>query len=205
MKTLALATLIALATTAAHAAPVPEGSWLLRARLINLKPANDGGHVATLGGKPQANGDTVPELDLTYFATPNLALELIAATTQHNVRTVKGSNTALGSIRLLPPTLTAQYHFTHPCLGKFKPYVGAGVTYAHFYDSDHPGLGSVKYDNAWGTALQAGVDYKLTDKVYLNADLKKIYVSTDVTVNDTISARANLNPLVAGLGIGYRF
>jgi len=35
--------------------------------------------------------------------------------------------------------------------------------------------------------------------------VKKIYVSTDVTVNDTIAARANLNPLVAGLGIGYRF
>ena len=109
----------------------------------------------------------------------------------------------LGAVRLLPPTLTAQYHFTD--LGKWKPYLGAGITYAYFYDSDHPGYGSVKYDSTFGFAMQAGVDYKLKEKWYLNADVKKILLSTDVTVNDTIKAKAQLNPWVFGFGVGYRF
>ena len=189
---------------ATQAADTTEGNWLVRGRIINIDPANDGGE-SSIGGKPKVGSDTVPEIDVTYFVTPNIGFELIAATTEHDVKLNKGNNTDLGSIKLLPPTLTAQYHFTHECLGKWKPYVDAGVTYAHFYDAEPPGLGSVKYDDSFGAAFQAGVDYKLTDKVYLNADVKKILVSTDVTVNDTITAKANLNPVVAGIGVGYRF
>jgi outer membrane protein len=206
MKTSALALAAAIALTgmasAAHAAE--DGSWLVRGRIINVNPTNNGGETS-IGGKPKAGSDTVPEIDVTYFATQNIGFELIAATTKHDTQVARGTNVDLGSVKLLPPTLTAQYHFTQPCLGKFKPYVGAGLTYAHFYDTDHPGLRSVKYDDSVGVAVQAGVDYKLTDKVYLNADVKQIFVSTDVTVNDSITAKANLNPIVAGIGIGYRF
>lgn len=204
-STFALATAMALTGLAsAHAEAVAEGNWLVRGRIIHVNPNNDGGSTS-IGGKPKVGSDTVPEIDVTYFVTPNIGIELIAATSKHRAQVARGTNTDLGDVMLLPPTLTAQYHFTHPSLGKFKPYVGAGITYAHFYDADHPGLDSVKYDNAFGAALQAGVDYKLTDKIYLNADVKQILLSTDVTVNDTITAKANLNPVVAGIGIGYRF
>ncbi len=195
---------LTLLTPAAFAAGGTEGDWLVRGRIINVNPANDGGQTS-IGGKPYAGTDTVPEVDVTYFATPNIGIELIAATTEHAMKTNKGSNVDLGSVKLLPPTLTAQYHFNNPCLGKFKPYVGAGLNYTHFFDADHPGLASVKYDDAFGTVVQAGVDYKLTDKVYLNADLKHVFLSTDVRVNDTITAKANLNPVIAGVGVGYRF
>lgn len=198
---LALAAAVAL-TGIISAAQAEDGNWLVRGRIINVKPTNNGGETS-IGGKPKAGSDTVPEVDVTYFATPNIGFELIAATTEHKTQVARGTNADLGTVKLLPPTLTAQYHFTN--LDKFKPYVGAGLTYAHFYDADHPGFGSVKYDDSVGVALQAGVDYKLTDKIYLNADVKQIFVSTDVTVNDTITAKANLNPIVAGIGVGYRF
>jgi outer membrane protein len=199
-----LTTALALGLLAVPAfAETVDSPWLVRGRIINVAPSNDGGD-ASIGGKPHAGTDTVPEVDVTYFATPNIGFELIAATTKHNMKLdTRPSNVDLGSVKLLPPTLTAQYHFT--CDKNWKPYVGAGVTYAHFYDAEHPGFGSVKYDDTWGTALQAGVDYKLTDKVYLNADVKKIFLSTDATVNNTITAKANLNPTIAGIGIGYRF
>lgn len=203
MKT-PLALLGILIPFATHAAPAAEGDWLVRARAIHVNPRNDGGETS-IGGKPYAGTDIVPEVDITYFATPNIGIELIAATTEHAMKVNKGTNVDLGSVKLLPPTLTAQYHFTNPCLGKLKPYLGAGINYTHFYDSDHPGLSSVKYDDSFGTVLQAGTDYKLTDKLYLNADIKQVFLSTDVTVNNSITAKSNLNPVIAGVGIGYRF
>ncbi|PIZ30389.1 MAG: OmpW family protein [Alphaproteobacteria bacterium CG_4_10_14_0_8_um_filter_53_9] len=192
-------------TMLAGTAIAEDGNWMVRGRIINLTPSNDGGE-SSIGGKPYVGGDTMPELDVTYFLTDSIAFELIAATTQHKAKVnKKPTTTDLGDVWLLPPTLTAQYHWN--CDNWFaKPYVGAGITYAHFYDADTPvGINSVKYDDAFGFALQAGADYKLTDNVYLNADVKKIFLSTDVTVNDTITAKANLNPVVAGIGIGYRF
>lgn len=204
---LALTALTALTVTA-HAAPAKaaaetEGNWLVRGRIITVDPANDGGHVNTLGGKPKVGTDTVPEIDITYFVTPNIGIEAIAATTEHKVHVTKRpAELDLGKVKLLPPTVTANYHFN---LGNFKPYVGAGLTYAHFYDAEHPGYGSVKYDDNWGTALQVGADYQVCKNWVVNADIKKIFVSSDVTVNDTIKAKANLNPTVAGIGIGYRF
>ena len=200
----ALALLAAAAPLAAFADATPDGNWLVRARAIHVNPRNDGGSTS-IGGKPHAGTDTVPELDLTYFATPNIGFELIAATTEHNIKVNKGTNANLGSVKLLPPTLTAQYHFTNPALGKLKPYVGAGINYTHFYDADHAGFSSVTYDYAFGTVLQAGADYKLTENIYLNADIKQVFLSTDVTVNNSITAKANLNPVIAGIGIGYRF
>lgn len=204
MKSPILATAL-LPLFVASAAFADDGAWLVRGRLIHVDPANDGGKTS-IGGKPHAGTDTVPEVDVTYFPTPAIGVELIAATTEHAMKVHKGTNVDLGSVRLLPPTLTAQYHFDCPQqLGKFKPYVGAGINFTHFYDADHPGLASVKYDDAFGTVLQAGVDYKLTDRVYLNADVKQVFLSTDVRVNDTITAKAHLNPVIAGLGVGYRF
>lgn len=183
-----------------------DGNWLVRGRLIDVDPANNGGKTS-IGGKAHADATIVPEVDVTYFVNDNIGFELIAATSKHHTKVnKKPTETDLGDVWVLPPTLTAQYHFTDACLGKFKPYVGAGVTYAHFYNAEHAaGLNSVKYEDSFGPALQAGVDYKLTDKLYLNADVKRLYVNSNVKVNDTITATANLQPWVIGVGVGYRF
>jgi outer membrane protein len=203
MKLIPTLAVICLVSTSVYAQA--NGNWLVRGRVINVAPANDGGKTS-IGDKPHAGNDTVPEIDLTYFVTPNFGIEAIAAITEHKMDVRKGTNVNLGKVKLLPPTLTAQYHFNYPRqLGAFKPYVGAGINFTHFYDAEHPGLGSVKYDDTFGTVLQGGVDYKLTDQVYLNADMKKVFLSTDVTVNNTITAKSNLNPTIIGLGLGYRF
>lgn len=201
--TLSLLTLMsaAIATTSVMAEP-GQGNWLIRGRVISVDPTNTGGQ-SDIGGKPKAKSQAAPELDVTYFLNDRMAFELIAATTKHTTSVAKKpTTTSLGDVWVLPPTLTAQYHHQ---LGAFKPYVGIGVTYAHFYNAEHPGLGSVKYDDSFGPAFQVGLDYEIAPNVYLNADVKQLLISTDVTVNDTIKAKANLNPTVWGLGVGYRF
>ncbi len=150
----------------------------------------------------------MPELDFTYFFTANIAAELILATTKHSVevRNSTAGDLALGTVRLVPPVLTLQYHFLPKA--KWSPYLGAGVNYV-FAEKESTGssVASVKYSNEFGYALQAGVDYRLDDKWSLNLDIKKVFVHTDIRVNGgTIRADdTDLDPLIIGIGIGYKF
>lgn len=200
---------IAATEAAAQQQGKSAGDIMLRGRLIGLLPDEDS-TVTVIGGKVDASNAWTGEVDFSYFFTDNIAAELIAATTKHKM-SVKGStsgNVGLGDVWLLPPTLTLQYHFMPK--SAFSPYLGAGVTYAVFYNEKvASGLTSVDYDNAWGAALQAGFDYALGSNWYFNADVKKIFLNTDVTVRTnagaTIRADTDLNPWVVGLGVGYKF
>lgn len=184
------------------------GDFMIRGRAISVIPAEDASITGAVTGS-QIDIDTavVPEVDFSYFVTDNVALELIAAVTPHDVNTKTSSSGALdlGDVWLLPPTLTVQYHFTD--MGKFKPYVGAGINYTVFFGEDKgTSVTNVDYGNSFGPALQAGVDYMIDDHWFLNADVKKIWINTDVKFNSgAIRADVDINPWVVGVGFGYRF
>ncbi|PKP78540.1 MAG: OmpW family protein [Alphaproteobacteria bacterium HGW-Alphaproteobacteria-3] len=178
------------------------GDFMVRLRAIGVLP--DESASTSIGGDVNVSNDWVPEIDFTYFVTDNIALELIAATTNHDVSHTAGID--LGEVNLLPPTLTLQYHFMPK--ERLSPYIGAGLNYTFFYDEDAPGgaVTSINYDNNIGYALQAGVDYAVADNWYLNLDVKKIFLSTDVSINGgAITADVDLDPWVVGFGVGYRF
>tara|TARA_R110002110_G_scaffold322150_7_gene534548 strand:+ start:5571 stop:6224 length:654 start_codon:yes stop_codon:yes gene_type:complete len=180
------------------------GDFMIRARIIDVVP--DESASTTIGGDVKISNDVVPELDFTYFVTDNIALELIAGTTRNEVsHTPTGID--LGKVSLLPPTLTLQYHFMPK--ERFSPYIGAGLNYTFFYNED-PAAGSavtsIDYDDSFGYALQAGMDYAVADNWYLNLDVKKIFLSTDVSMNGgTIRADVDIDPWIFGAGLGYRF
>lgn len=194
--------------------------WQVRLRGVAVVP-DESAKIGIIGGDAQISSTVIPELDFTYFFTPNIAAELILGTSKHDVNTkgsdisaVGGSANAkvdLGSVWLLPPTLTVQYHFFPE--KSFKPYVGAGVNYTIFYSADEGNtVKNVKYDNAFGYAFQLGFDYMVTDKFFINADIKKVFLSTDVTVDASnlaaglsIPAEVAINPLLIGVGVGMKF
>ena len=174
--------------------------WQLRLRGINVVPSEDS--TVSNGGKINIENYQVPELDITYYFTDNIAAELVLATAKHKVREAS-PNIDLGHVWLLPPTLTAQYHFNNNTA--FKPYVGAGINYTVFYNADPGAATSIRYDNGFGYALQAGLDYKLDENWLLNADVKKLYLNTDVKVSGGVTADVDIDPWIFGLGVGYRF
>ena len=185
------------------------GDIMVRGRVIGLLP-DESSSVTVIGGDTDVSNAWTGEVDFSYFFTDHIAAELIAATTKHtaSVKNSSSGNVGLGSVWLLPPTLTLQYHFMPK--SDFSPYLGAGVTYAVFYnDKPASGLRSVNYDNAWGAAFQAGFDYRLSDRWYFNADVKKILLNTDVTVTTSngtvIKSDTDLDPWVVGVGVGYKF
>ncbi|MDP2699032.1 OmpW family protein [Thalassospira sp.] len=179
------------------------GDILIRGRLVGVVPDEDV-KSGDLAGQGKVDDDYIPEVDFSYFITDNIALELIAGTSKHDVKWNTGSSELdLGTVRLLPPTLTAQYHFMTQ--ERFSPYVGAGINYTFFYDEKPGQMTSVKYDDGFGFALQAGFDFAISGPWSLNVDVKKIFLDTDVTVNNSIKADADLDPWLFGVGVGYRF
>jgi outer membrane protein len=189
--------------TAAGSAFAAAGDFLVRGRVIGVFP-DESAKVTPLGGSVKIDNAVMPEVDFSYFLTNRIAVELIAATTEHKVKATAGGGIPLGSVWLLPPTLTAQYHFVNQ--SKFTPYVGFGVNYTHFYDVNAPAGLSVHYQNHWGYAVQAGFDYKLGGRWSFNFDMKKLFLSTNASINGgAIRAAVDIDPWIVGTGIGYRF
>jgi len=157
------------------------------------------------GLKAGADGNFIPEIDGTYFLTNNLALELIAGTTKHTVKADPVGQ--LGTVWLLPPTLTAQYHFV-PEGTSFRPYVGAGVNYTFMYSAQDSGIlhgPHVSYGDNFGWALQAGADIPIGSQgLFLNVDLKKIFLSTEVKIAGVKAGSAALDPWLVGVGVGIK-
>jgi len=190
---------------AARASFVEAGDVLVRGRVIVVAPDEDSS-TTVAGGQVAVDNDTVPELDISYFFTNNIAAELILGTSKHELDG-KGAlaGTPIGSAWIVPATLTVQYH--HPLDGVLKPYVGAGINYSFFWNEDpSASFNSLEMDGGFGFALQAGVDYQISDRWFLNADLKKIFLNVDASLNNGATrADVDLDPWVFGLGVGYRF
>ncbi|MES1998399.1 MAG: OmpW family outer membrane protein [Pseudomonadota bacterium] len=171
-------------------------NWMMRVRALDIVP-----QVSTspsLAGL-DVSSEWTPEIDFTYFVTPHIGMELILATQRHEV-TLNGAS--LGKLSHLPPTLTVQYHFQPT--PTIKPYVGAGINYTHFYNVDlAPGLTIDR--NSFGGALQAGVDIAVTQNGYINLDVKKIWINTDIKSGGTKLTNLEINPVVWGVGYGFRF
>ena len=213
----AVAAVIAVgAAGAAQAQPAPvrgkqAGDFVVGLSGIGVLPTN-GGRVDRIGGEPRASNSGTAQLDFTYFLAPQVSLNLIAATTQHDV-SVRNSaigDVALGHVWALPPTLTLQVHPLPQA--RFSPYAGVGVNFTVFYGEGgrrDRAVSDVSIGNSWGLALNAGVDYELSPRWALNLDVKKIFfLEPDVKVDTAIgriNARAEISPWVVGAGVRYRF
>lgn len=177
------------------------GPWQVRLRAVVVEP--DASANVSIGGNVKVTDSVIPEADITYYFDKNWSVELIAGTTKHSV--YHSSGAYLGSAWLLPPTLTAQYHFD--VSPNFKPYVGAGLNYTIFYDTRYGALGKLKLSNNVGYALQLGADIPLGDQGYfLNVDVKKIFLSTHAKFTGApVTASVSIDPWLIGVGVGLRF
>lgn len=206
----------AIASAPAQAA---QGDVLVRVRAIMVAPNEKSGSVLPgfPGEKVKVDNSVMPEVDFTYMATDHIGFELIAATTRHSASGRTGTTGAIGKLAstwVLPPTLTAQYHFLPE--GKIRPYVGAGVNYTLFYNEKAPnglqaavGATKVHMSDSFGWAGQAGVDIDITDRMFLNLDVKYIDIDTTARLTTALAGvqrvKVDLDPFVVGVGIGMRF
>jgi outer membrane protein len=211
MKVTTFVTTFLLLGSAAYAQQVPAdslgtaGHFQVRLRGVAVLPdasANIAIAGSPIGGTTSISNSFVPEADLTYFITDNIAVEAIAAVTKHTIRnSVAGT---VSSVWALPPTITAQYHFDPT--GVIRPYVGVGVNYTFYYDP-HSALPNIGFKNSFGWAFQAGADVPVGDGPYfLNVDVKKVFMGTRIrAAGGAVQASARINPWLVGAGVGMRF
>lgn len=209
---------LVLACGFATSASAAAGDTFIRLRGIVVAPNESSGGITPTFPTEEVkiNNSAMPEVDVTYMASDNIGFELIAATTKHRATGTTGTTATIGRLAstwVLPPTLTAQYHFAPEA--KVRPYVGAGVNYTIFY-SEKPsaaletavGQTSVKMKSSFGWAAQAGLDFDLNDKMFLNFDIKYIDIRTTARLSTTAigvqRVKINLNPFVVGVGLGFR-
>jgi outer membrane protein len=204
---------LSLFAAAALAAPAHAGvldNVQVKVGVSGVLP-DEGADISLIGGDVDISDEYVPSLQIEYFFTDNVSAELLCCAAQHDVKAVRTSlgTVNLGQITHFPPTLTLKYRWTN--FGKFEPYVGAGVNYTHFFNEELPAGGpvtSISYDDSFGGALQVGADFRMNEHWSLNADVRKIWINTDVTINagpTRIDADVDINPWVTTLGVGYRF
>jgi len=191
---------------------------LLRVRGIWVAPNDStGGINPTLpNDRLRISNSFAPEIDVTWMATKHIGFELIAATTKHSAFGKQGVTAGIGKVAstwVLPPTLTAQYHFNSD--GKVRPYAGFGVNYTIFWNEKATdglqaavGPTRIHMSDSIGYAAQAGVDIDLNKKFFLNIDAKYIDLNTNTHLYTTAIGNqvvdTHINPFVVGVGFGIR-
>lgn len=193
--------LIALAATAAVVTPTlsqaqDTGSWIVRGRALYLDPANSDN--TGLGLNLGVNAKLFPEVDITYFITPNIAAELVLTYPQKH--DVHAGDANIGSLKHLPPTLTLQYHVP---MDGLRPYIGAGVNYTRLSSIDLP-AGVTADKNSWGLAVGAGVDVPIGGGWLFNVDVKKVQIKTRIEAGGN-GGDLKVDPVLFSLGVGKRF
>ncbi|XTZ40266.1 outer membrane protein OmpW [Salmonella enterica] len=211
MKKLAMAALIlsgVSGATYAHEA----GEFFLRAGTATVRPIEGSDNVlGSLGGFNVSN-NTQLGLTMTWMATENVGVELLAATPfRHRVGT--GPTGDIATVHHLPPTLMAQWYFGD-ANSKARPYIGAGINYTTFFDEKFnatgkaAGLTDLSLKDSWGAAGQVGLDYLINRDWLLNMSVWYMDIDTEVKfkangVQQNVNTR--LDPWVFMFSAGYRF
>ena len=220
-KSLLALSILATALAAPLAQAYEAGDVIVRAGAATVDPHEDSSTLklngATLGGQATVDSDTQLGLTGTFMLTDNLGIGLLAATPfQHQVG-VKGLGALdgkLADIKHLPPTLSLQY-FPLAASSRLQPYVGAGLNYTTFFDEDltsqreSQGFSNLELDDSWGLALEAGVDFMLTDNLLVNATVWYLDIDTTATADlagaGQVKVDVDIDPWVYMVGLGYKF
>ena len=213
------ASLLALAVASPAALAHKEGDIIVRAGAITVDPHEsssdiNAGGADIPGSKATLDSNTQLGLNFAYMLTDHVGIELLAATPfSHDVGTKGLGGLKLGSIKHLPPTLSAVY-YPMESGSVFQPYVGLGLNYTWFFDTEltseaeGQGFNGLDLDDSWGLAYQVGADYMLTDNLMLNAQVRYIDIDTTGTTYagpTKVEVDVDVDPFVYMVGLGYKF
>jgi outer membrane protein len=136
----------------------------------------------------------------------NLGLEVLASTPfSHDIK-LAGTGVKVAETKHLPPTVSLNYHFD--TTGAFKPYVGAGINYTLFFDEETSGplAGTdLSLDGSFGLAAQVGLDYDISDTMFVNLNVRWIDIDTDAELDGAELETVEIDPYVFTLALGWRF
>lgn len=210
MKKLSVA-LLALTCLSGEALAHQQGEFFMRAGSATVRPTEGSDNVLGMGGFSVSN-NTQLGLTFDYMVTDNIGIELLAATPFRH-RVGLGPTGDLATVRQLPPTLMAQWYFGDS-KSKVRPYIGAGINYTTFFDTDFnqtgkdAGLTDLSVKDSWGAAGQVGLDYMVNENWLLNMSVWYMDIDTEVKFKaggEEQNIKTRIDPWVFMFSAGYRF
>lgn len=193
------AALLAALLAASPAFAQDAGSITLGLGLGTVAPKDDNGLLA--GMQSDIGNNTRPILTLEYFIRDNIGIELLAAAPFKHSVSLAGLG-EIGETKHLPPTISLNWHI--PTNGPLTPFVGVGVNYTKFFE-EKSSLGTLKIKESFGLAATLGVDYALSDKAAMRADIRYIDIDSDVLLNGAKIGKVNVDPLVVSVSYVMKF
>lgn len=207
---------------AASAQAQSAGSWMLRGGVTNITPSVSSGDLTapSLPHTQAAVGDSTRlSGGVTYMVDDHISVDLpLALPFKHDISgdgAIAGAG-KIGDVKALPITLLGQWRFLEPN-AKFRPYLGAGVTYAKFYHAHAtstlsaitgglPGNPTtLSIDSKWAPTFQLGATLALNERWFLDASYTYTPLKTRTTLSTGQTLDIKLNPSSVSLAIGYKF
>lgn len=216
------------ALPAAHADTVYLG-------VSNLQIHSESGDLSGFNTPPGLNlkvgNATTLGLGLVHELPGPWSVELALGVPPTLHTTVKGSGwnavglpagTEISKVDVATPTLFLNYHPLDKT-GLWDPFVGLGINYTHFQDSNtssalnsHLGNTSLSLDDSWGPAAHVGLIVHFTPRWSLVGAVTVAQVRSNLTstsyspINPSVitsqaSTRIDFHPVVYTLAVGYSF
>ena len=216
-------TLVALAVVAGSVAHAQSaGTWMARVGAIGLYPQVSSGNLSP-PAFPNTQTDVSSDWTLgggvTYMITDNWSVDVPLALPFTHTLTGAGAIAGVGTIgttKALPLTVWGQYRFGD-AKAAFRPYLGAGLTYAYFYDENatntlnalsggtpsNPTTFSIESKFALG--VQAGATYAFNERWFLDGMVGYTWLKNTTTLSTGQTQPMTLNPVSVAISVGYKF
>jgi outer membrane protein len=152
------------------------------------------------------DGDVAPVISASWYATPNIAVELWGAADKFNHRVRADGAGKIGTVDQQPIALSGQYHFG-TADQVMRPFVGLGYYESNFSNETIGGDGAhVGLETAKGAIATAGVDFNINQTWFARADARYMKCDAGVRVaGQGTGEELTIDPWVVGVGIGARF
>ncbi|MCR6626030.1 OmpW family protein [Pseudoxanthomonas japonensis] len=152
------------------------------------------------------DGDVAPVISASWYATPNIAVELWGAADKFNHRVKADGPGKIGTVDQQPIALSGQYHFGAPHQ-VMRPFVGLGYYESNFSNESIGGDGAhVGLETAKGAMATAGMDFNINQTWFARADARYMKGDAGVRVGGQgTGEELTIDPWVVGVGIGARF
>lgn len=198
----------------------------VRAGLIDLTIHSDSPNLSTNGPAfltPQPAGVTVGDattllLGYTRKLDEHFDIDVVLGLPPRH--DVKGTGLlapfgVIAQVKQAAPTVFLNYNFGAP-QNKFRPFVGVGLNYTHFFDAQSTSSGQlssggptkIELSDSFGWAAQVGASYKLGDRWSLVGSVATAKVKSDMTATTgSIERKTTIDfrPVVYTLGLAYGF
>ena len=195
-------------------APASDSRWFTRVGAIgafydNIDATVSAGGQAIPGATVHVRDNFTAIFEFGYDITKDLDVIIMSGIPPR--ATIEGRGTlapygTLGSVRYGPLFLTGIYHL--PQWRRFRPYVGGGGAYAIIFKNYDGSVTNLKVDGAWGSAVQAGVEYRLSKSWGVFGDYKRLWIKFNghgMLGPAPVAGTVTVRPDMVSAGFRYQF